>query len=335
MIKSSMETKVTYQLSKDGSWIDFVTSPIKKLQDNFSIKYKNVEIEGKSTDCRELKRNLQGKSASAKEFLNVMKREKKNKSVDQNTYLESFQAKIDDFNGLDSGMLKWRINRIHWESQMIIDTIKEHLNEPEHPVTRVLTIYFMIFNRHFKELIQTIKPLAELYEECSNISSGELNSNEITESTLINYAIFKKSHFAIMAEKWFKEVKTFLDSIIRAIPYMYSGLMNKNSYRRVKDEVLHYITANFLRDDSYNILFTFSRIATVNEEFQLLKWINKASRTSRKFIETDRTLLEELYHQIHPDFRIVKTKNSKRNLMEQEERGGSKQKVFNHEYYTL
>ena len=106
MIKSSMETKVTYQLSKDGSWIDFVTSPIKKLQDNFSIKYKNVEIEGKSTDCRELKRNLQGKSASAKEFLNVMKREKKNKSVDQNTYLESFQAKIDDFNGLDSGMLK-------------------------------------------------------------------------------------------------------------------------------------------------------------------------------------------------------------------------------------
>ena len=117
--------------------------------------------------------------------------------------------------------------------------------------------------------------------------------------------MLKDQVFSILADRWFKEITTVLEMILNSIPFYYSGIFTKNIYSLLKDDLKNFLTSEIVNGDTYCILFTFSRLKTINEEEQLLKCIKRANFSRKKLSHNGMTIIEDLYNQISPEFRSI------------------------------
>ena len=93
--------------------------------------------------------------------------------------------------------------------------------------------------------------------------------------------------------------------IVNWIPLYYSGLIEKKVFLLIRDDLVNHLVSEYIRDKTYQILFTFSRILTLRKEEILANFIvNNSETTDDKLF-----LLEELYNQINPNFRWVEIEN--------------------------
>ena len=166
--------------------------------------------------------------------------------------------------------------------------------------------FVSLFTTHYLTLISKIKPLRQLHSECEQISNGEMTCKESTSNGSLHYDIFKDEAFFIMVDRCFLEIQTMLNIFVESIPVFYSGILNKNLYCLIKDDLVTYFTSKFITGDTYSVLFTMSRVKTTQEERQLVQCIKKAGLKYKKFTHNGLSLLEDLYNQIHPDFRMVR-----------------------------
>lgn len=58
---------------------------------------------------------------------------------------------------------------------------------------------------------------------------------------------------------------------VDAVPLYYSGSIDKNLFRLIREDLFNFMMTKNMHDhDTYNILFTFSRMATIRRERDLL-----------------------------------------------------------------
>lgn len=242
---------------------------------------------------------------------------------------------LEDFSGFE----KMRRVKTH-----MFETLKQDFNDPSHWITNLIQKFMDVFNKHYLGLISKYKPLLNLYNQNIQITSGDLTCEEVRANDQIDYEMLKNETLMALSDRCLHELKTMLISFVDSIPYFYNNCISKNMFSFLKDDLMTFLVnkvvnsqAYFKRDSNqkqllslsntnclkttiqnqskisslaskecqYFILLTFSRVKTVNEELQLLKWIKKSERVWKRFKHNGLSLIEDLYNQIETEFRIV------------------------------
>ena len=188
---------------------------------------------------------------------------------------------------------------------MYLEIIKKQMLDETHCVISVLHKFIQIFNKHYLMLISKVKQLCALYDQWSKVTNGELGLKDWITLKDIHHWMLKDELFGVLVDRWFKEITTVLSMIINSIPFYYSSMLTKNIYSLLKDDIKNFLTSEVIIGDTYCILFTFSRLKTINEEEKLLKCIKRASFSGKKLSHNGLTIIEDLYSQINPKFRSI------------------------------
>lgn len=295
-------------LKRGEKWTTQMISTLKLFKKQHKLKYKDLACESNWSQCKSLQRSLTGKHYIINEFLTRLKAVKTKKCSVTADFRDDLKQKTDtnavfEFKTFE----KVSMTEMSKTSQSLLAVIKCHLRNRGHPINKVIDEFRSIFSIHYLSLIAQIKPMQSLYEEWKDVWNGESSSRYLNNETYESYIeIFSKENFRILIAQAFDCVKVILACLIDSVSKFYHGLVTIEQFEEVRDQVHWMLSSLLVQDEMYTLLFTFSRVLTLKDESQLYKCIQKANFTNKRFKSSGFTLLEELYNQIHPDFREVK-----------------------------
>lgn len=310
------------ELRKDEHWLDRPLLALKDLAKTSKTREKSF----KSTSLKKCKNKKVSKmlDKAAKlmtTFLKAVgefKKQKKTKRNDfnNNMYLGLSQESSEDecaFGTPGSTNVTLTIAK---NSEAMLSILQKHLKHPSHWVRLLIKEFFNNFAKVYGDLC-TSSLLIDLHDLSKKYSTGEFTTNTQREDSDVDYSIFDEYDFFPLIEKCFYDINSIVNLIVDTLPLYYSGMIEKNIFLLIKEQLVNFIMSEYVRDEIYDILFTFSRLATFKLEKKLYEWIkksglqlwNKSSHTTSVESTINLELLEGLYRQIHPDFRKVQIDN--------------------------
>ena len=113
-----------------------------------------------------------------------------------------------------------------------------------------------------------------LHDSCKKVRRGEFTTTNLAQEEL-DYQTFYEIDFYALVEKSFFDINSVVRLFIKSIPLYYSGLVDKNTMLLKKEDLMNHFMSQYITEEVYDILFTFSRVSTIVQEEQLLTCIQK------------------------------------------------------------
>ena len=298
----------TIRLDKNEEWLDRPLVALKKYSTVKKDKLKQAKTCKSANAVRKVV--YQTFKESSKQFKVFINRIKKMRSCKKSSKNEVHLKEVQDW--YDSDLCKscrmdttHRTDKVRSASKQLFNTIKRHLQDSTHSIVVLMNEFIGDFCKVFDK-VWGWDPIMALYSQTVAITNGELSLDELSDWSEIDYDAFKDIDWKDLINQWFIDITTITNLFIDAVPLYYSGSIDKNLFRLIKEDLYNFMmTKNMHEHNTYNILFTFSRIATIRQERDLLKWIVKSTSNMLTSGLGKINILEDLYNQINPVFRLV------------------------------
>ena len=238
-------------------------------------------------------------------FLKSAKKFKKDKNNMRSDFVRDFTNKL---NQESPSTVCGRESAAAWLDKRMGDTIlvllKEHLSNPNHCISKMLKEFFIEFESVYSKIC-TSSQLKALYEQTVEINNGCLTIENFEDRCQNPDSIADDQAIEYLIEKCFYDVRCSTATIIACLPTYYRNLFSQDVFKLIKERVSNFLLNQYLRGGVYDILFTFSRLATRNEEQELFKCIEKWNLQVDDNSYADLNVIDYLYKQIDPAFRKV------------------------------
>ena len=298
----------TIRLDKNEEWLDRPIIALKKYSITKKDKAKQAKINKSSNLVSKIiYQTFKESSKQFKAFINKIKKMRKSKKSNKN---EIYLKEMEEWYESDLWRT-WRMETSHRTdkvrnaSNQLFNIIKKHLQDSTHSIVILMDQFIEDFWKTFSKVWNS-DPIKAIYNQTVSITNGELSLDEVSNCSEIDYDALNEVDWKDLISQWFNDITTITNLFVDVIPLYYSGWIDKNLFRLIKEDLFNFMmTKSMHQFNAYYILFTFSRIATIRQEKDLLEWIKKSASNVLLSGLDKINILEELYNQINPMFRLV------------------------------
>jgi len=288
------------------NWLDEVIQNLKKLKKVNYDHDKNFKKQiTKNTTIKASIKLIEKANTLTDSFLKSVKKIRKGKNLERRRVLVDFNKsmtlKLNELN--QSGELM-DSKHLKQHGEIVLSLLKEQLVIPEHTIWKVMKEFFNAFEEIYTKIWNSPQ-LKKLFEQTKAINTGELGIDCLKERCPSKNINSNDEGLLYLVEKVFFDTRCFADLILNSLPKYYDGEIEQEVFDTIKEQLNDFILNQYLRDSVYNILFTFSRVSTIDKEQKLFECIGKANLQADESTWNDINIIDYLYKQIHPDFRMV------------------------------
>lgn len=296
-------------LKKGEHWLDRPVLALKDLYKSSKAREKVIKKQTSKNASTSINNHLEKASKLLGSFLKTLKTFKKKKNSRRDEFWFDMQVSLNEEVLKGSDPFQESVTKaVRRSGDILLKELRRHLQDSSHWINILLTSFFKDFWKIYNKIWDS-ELFEKVLEQWKRVTSEGFTTSSGDSLLKIDSQILSESNSLVLVEKCFYDIKTAVNLIVETVPLYYSELISKNLFCLIKEDLTNYVMCEYIRGDSYNILFTFSRVATWKEEEQLYKCIKKACLHKSSRNTTNFNLLEDLYCQIHPDFRVVQIEN--------------------------
>lgn len=290
---------------KGEKWVDKLLEELKEHSEFQVNREKSYRLQMPKVSSNKASLKLFEKSSNLiGSFLKSVKKVKKEKKNMRSFYWNDFNDRTNDnevsLDVFEGDLVTCNINST---GEVVLKILKGHLKNSNHCISRLIIEFLNLYQKVYGKILNSDR-LKAIYDNTIRINNGELTIDNEEERYFQN-DFSGDSNLVQLANKSFYDIKSIFDIIINIIPYYYSGLFSTKFFLGIKENLMNYLMNEYIREGTYDILFTFSRILTSSDEERLYQCIQKSNSRRDSDVRGDIDIVDYLYRQICPEFRVV------------------------------